>query len=61
MDIAVPHPGFKTQQLSVRTAGFFSGAKLFVNGAPVEREKGKYLVRDDGGAETVELKGPGSD
>lgn len=58
MDIAIPHPSFNTQQISVRTAGFFSPAKLFLNGTPVQPDKGKYLVRDDSGAETViTLKG----
>ena len=57
MDLAVGHPTFKNQKLSVRTAGFFSGPKVLLNGVAVKRVKGKYTVKNDIGQEVdVELK-----
>jgi len=57
MELPVRHPAFQIQKLAVEAAGFFQGARLLVNGAPVQRTGGKYTVRSDGGAEfPVELK-----
>ncbi len=57
MDLVVAHPSFKSQKLSVRTAGFFSGPKVLLNGVAVKRIQGKYTVKNDIGQEVaVELK-----
>jgi hypothetical protein len=53
MDFAVSHPAFRSQNLSVRTAGLFTGPVVLLNGAAVKRVKGKYDVRDDAGTERV--------
>ena len=49
MNLLVPDPAFVSQKLTVRTAGFFSGAKVFLNGKAVKPVKREYLVRDDRG------------
>ncbi len=57
MQIEVPHPAFVKQQLTVETAGLFSGPKLLLNGVLVEKLKGRYTVSNDDGEEiTIQLK-----
>jgi hypothetical protein len=54
MRIEVRHPAFKRQQLSVETASsVFSGPKLLLNGAAVKKQKGRYSVTSDSGAEKL--------
>ena len=54
MRIEVRHPAFKRQHLSVETASsVFSGPKLLLNGAVVKKEKGRYPVTSDSGAEKL--------
>ena len=52
MQIDVQHPKFKTQRLTVETAGWFRGPRLLVNGVVEPRKKGRYTVASDSGAET---------
>ena len=57
MDIAVSYPAFNEQRLTVRAAGLFSGPRVILNGQPVLRTKGVYIVRDDRGTDVaVRLK-----
>lgn len=57
MKLEVQHPAFAAQQLSVEAAGLFSGPKLLLNGAPVPKLKGRYVVKSDSGEDTtIELK-----
>jgi hypothetical protein len=54
MRIEVRHPAFKRQQLSVETASsVFSGPKLKLNGVVVKKERGRYPVASDTGAEKL--------
>ena len=58
MDIPVAVPGMDGQNLAVRMAGVFAGAKLVLNGQPVPKEKGIYHVRTNTGAPLdIKLKG----
>jgi hypothetical protein len=57
MQLEVQHPEFKSQQLTVETAGTFHGPKLLLNGTVVKKQKGRYTVAADSGAETsIQLK-----
>jgi hypothetical protein len=53
MRIDVIHPAFKSQRLAVETASLLSGPKLLLNGSVVKRQKFRYPVRADSGAETL--------
>ena len=55
MEIAIPQEGFENRRFAVRTAGLLSGPKVLIDGAPAERHKGAYLVRNNQG-EAVEVK-----
>jgi len=57
MQLEVQHPEFKSQRLAVETAGTFRGPKLLLNGTIVKKQKGRYTVTADSGAETtIQLK-----
>jgi hypothetical protein len=57
MDIRLNEPGFEGQEIVIRTAGLFSKPRVLVKGVPAAGEKGKFIVKDDTGKETVlELK-----
>ena len=57
MRIEIKHPAFKAQRLSVETASLFGGPKLFLNDTMVKKQKGRYPVTADSGAEVlVQLK-----
>jgi len=57
MRLEVQHSLFKKQQLAVESANRFSGPQLLINGAIAEKTKGRYLVKDDLGADTtIQLK-----
>jgi hypothetical protein len=49
MEIPIEQPGFEGRGLALVTAGFFSGPKVMVDGQPVAKEKGLYVVTDSGG------------
>jgi hypothetical protein len=51
--IEINHPAFKSQRLSVQTASLFAGPKLLLNGVIVKRQKGRYPVVSDSGAQTL--------
>jgi hypothetical protein len=53
MRIEVRHPAYATQQLSVETASLLGGPKLLLNGEIVKRQKGRYPVAADSGAEAL--------
>jgi hypothetical protein len=53
MRIEVRHPAFTTQHLAVETASLLGGPKLLLNGEVVKRQKGRYAVAMDSGAETL--------
>jgi hypothetical protein len=57
MRIEIKHPAFTAQRLSVETASLFGGPKLFLDGTPVKKQRGRYPVTADSGAEIlVQLK-----
>ena len=57
MQLEVQHPAFKAQRLTVETAGAFHGPRLLLNGAVIKKQKGRYTVTSDSGAETtIQLK-----
>ena len=49
MDIPVTLPGMEGQNLALRLAGTFTGAKLTLNGEPVAKENGFFQVRSNAG------------
>jgi hypothetical protein len=53
MRIEVKHPAFKSQRLSVETSSLLAGPKLLLNGAIVKRQKGRYPVVSDSGAQML--------
>ncbi len=53
MRIEISHPAFKRQHLTVETASLFIGPKLLLNGEAVKRQKGRYPVTSDSGAEKL--------
>jgi hypothetical protein len=53
MRIEVQHPAFKAQHLSVETASVLGSPKVLLNGAVVKRQKGRYPVKADSGAEML--------
>ncbi|MGA7749640.1 MAG: hypothetical protein WCA63_05785, partial [Gallionella sp.] len=57
MQLEVQHPAFKVQRLSVETARAFLGPRLLLNGTFLKKQKGRYTVKADSGAETtIQLK-----
>jgi len=57
MRLEVQHSLFKKQQLAVESANRFSGPQLLINGAIAEKTNGRYLIKDDLGADTtIQLK-----
>jgi hypothetical protein len=62
MDIPVNHPGFEGRGLAVRTAGFWSGGTIVLDGSRQPSKKGKFLLRDNTGREVAaRLKSNGID
>ena len=55
MEIAVTHPAFTTRKLHVRSAGFWSGPKVLVDGRVAEGKRGVYQIPDNTG-KTREIK-----
>jgi hypothetical protein len=53
MEYPVPHRFFERQRLTVRAAGLFRGAALLLDGRPVRRQMGKYVLKDDAGNDTA--------
>ena|ERR1700689_857509 len=51
MRIEIKHPAFKSQRMSVKTASFFTGPKLLLNGVVAKRNGRSYLVMSDSGQE----------
>jgi len=47
--------GFEGQQIEVKTAGIFSGAKLLVNGEPAKKgpKRGQMLLQKNDGSEVI--------
>ena len=58
MDMRVAVPGMEGQNVSLRLAGIFSGAKLLLNGQELAKEKGIFNLRSNTGSTLqVRLKG----
>lgn len=51
MDITILHPEFMTQLLEMRVSGYWSAARILLNGVPVKRMSGEYSVLNDAGHE----------
>lgn len=52
MDIAIEHPKFEGKNISVRTAGFFRGPSLLLDGKRLSRTKGVYHIRNNQGQQS---------
>jgi hypothetical protein len=50
MDIPVRLPGMEGQNVALRTAGTFTGAKLMLNGQPVAKQNGLFQLRSNAGS-----------
>lgn len=50
MDIPVLLPGMEGQNVALRTAGTFTGAKLMLNGQPVTKQNGLFQLRSNAGS-----------
>ncbi len=60
MQYRVPIDGFEVNQVTIKTAGFFSGPKLLLNDQPAPKgsKRGQFVLqRDDGVEVTAKLKG----
>ena len=55
MEIEVKLNGFEGRNITVKTAQFFSGAKLLINGEEAKKEKRRYILKDNEG-QLVEIK-----
>jgi hypothetical protein len=53
MRIEVQHSAFKRRHLSVETASVFRTPKLLLNDAVVKKDRGRYSVKSDSGAEKL--------
>jgi hypothetical protein len=51
MDLALDDRAFLGRGLAVRTAGWFRGPRVVVDGVPVAGQKGRFLVRDNNGVD----------
>jgi hypothetical protein len=57
MDIEINQPRFEGRGFKLQTAGLFSGARLWIDGAIIKGKRGRYEVRDNTGADvTIQLK-----
>jgi hypothetical protein len=50
MDIPVKLPGMEGQNVAVRPAEAFSGARLVLNGEPIAKQKGIFQLRSNTGS-----------
>jgi hypothetical protein len=58
MVIPIRLPGMEGQNLALRAAGVFTGAKLMLNGQPVVKQNGSFQLRSNSGSTmAVKLKG----
>ena len=58
MELSIKYPGFENRNLSLRTAGFFAGAKVVIDNAEVKGKGNVFLVRNNDGKEIeIKLKG----
>ena len=58
MDIPVCVPGIEGQNVALRTAGVFSGAKLMLNGKALTKQNGFFHLRSNAGSTlAIKLKG----
>lgn len=53
MRYEIEHSEFKGKKLAVRSAGWFSGSQVSVDGVSIKERKGAYPVIGDSGAETL--------
>ncbi len=51
MDIEIKHPRFEGRGLKLQTAGFFSGPRLWIDGAIIKGKRGRFDVRDNTGVD----------
>lgn len=57
MEIPITHAKLQGQRIALRTAGFFRGPQILLNGTPIKRKRWKYLIRNSQGQEvTVQIK-----
>lgn len=62
MDFPIEHEAFAGRGLALRTAGFFKGPRLIIDGTELKGKKRKFSVRDNYGAEReIRLKNNGID
>lgn len=55
MDLSVAHSNFRKRQLGVRTASFWKGSRVLLDGELVQRKGNRFEVDDDDGRRRVVL------
>ena len=53
MEIPIPDDAFRGRGLAVRTAGFFKGPRLLIDGTEANGRRQRYTVRDNTGREVA--------
>lgn len=62
MDLPIEHEGFAGRGLAIRTAGFFRGPRLLIDGSEVRGRRLRFSVRDNTGRDhQIRLKSNGFD
>src|SRR5437667_1223873 len=62
MDLPIKHEAFAGRGLAVRTAGFFKGPRLVIDGGEVKGKRLRFSLRDNSGQEReIRLKTNGLD
>src|SRR5439155_937042 len=62
MDLPITHEAFAGRGLAVRTAGFFKGPRLIIDGGEVKGKRLRFSLRDNSGQEReIRLKTNGLD
>ncbi len=57
MELIIEHKDFSKNKLSLTTAGFFRGSKIFLNDRELSKEKRKYIAQNDQNEQvTIKLK-----
>jgi len=53
VDIAIEAPEFQGRRLMVRTASWFRGPRLVVDGSEVKGKRGRFILRDTEGKKSL--------
>jgi len=53
MDLPIEHESFRGRGLALRTAGFFRGPRLLIDGTEKKGKRLKYLLLDNSGKRSM--------